>query len=145
MPTTSPVRPRRMLILRRRPAELGLGLLLVGAGVGHSAIADAPSLAVVGERTPQGAKLALRGAGWPARVSVALTASVPPAGSAPLDFGTTMTNASGEFRATKLSPCTTPDSAAAQRATVTFTARSADGALSADTKIVALPWACLPR
>jgi hypothetical protein len=49
-----------------------------------------------------------------------------------------MTNASGEFRATKLSPCTTPDSAAAQRATVTITARSADGAaVTAEAKLAA--------
>ncbi len=146
MPSSSAVRPPRLVamhVLLR--AALSLSLLLLGAGVLRAAVSGAPAVSVEGERTPQGAKLALRGTGWPARVAVSLSASTPPGGSAPLDFGSAMTNASGEFRATKLSPCTTPDSAAAERASVTITARSADGAQSADAKIAASPWACLPR
>lgn len=146
MPSSSAVRPPRLAAMRVvLRAALGLGLLLLGAGVLRAAVHGAPSLAVEGERTPQGAKLALRGTGWPARVAVTLSATTPPGGGAPLDFGTATTNASGEFRATKLSPCTTPDSVAATRATVTITARSTDAALSADARIAALPWACLPR
>lgn len=146
MTPTSAVRPPWRLALRgRRRAALTLGLLLLGAGGGRAADRGAPTFSIEGERTPQGAKLALRGTGWPARVAVTLAATTPPGGRGPLDFGTTVTNASGEFRVTKLSPCTTPDAAAAQRATVTITARTADGALAADVNIAALPWACLPR
>jgi hypothetical protein len=130
-------------------AVVALGLLLLPAGaLLTSAVATArlvPSITVQGERTPQGVKLALRGAGWPERVAVSLSASTPPGGAAPLDLGTAMTSAAGEFRATKLTPCTTADSAAAERVTVTVTARTADGTAQAEAKLVAAPWACLPR
>lgn len=146
MPDSSAVRrARRNSVRPLARTVLILGLLLLGADALRAAVVRVPTLVVEGERTPQGAKLALRGAGWPARVSVSLTATTPPGGRSSLDLGTAMTNASGEFRATKLSPCTTPDSVAAERATVTVTARTSDGAVSAEAKLAALPWACLPR
>jgi len=142
MTSPSAVRPPPPPVRR---APRALVLLLLGAGALRAAGVEAPVISVEGERTPQGAKLALRGTGWPARTAVTLSATTPPDGSGPLDLGTATTNASGEFRATKLSPCSTQDSAAAQRATVTVTARSADGTLSADARIAALPWACRSR
>jgi hypothetical protein len=137
-------------IARFTAARIGfaLGLVVLIGGLLTAAVAAArvaPSLTVQGEPTPQGAKLALRGAGWPERVTVSLAANTPPGGTAPLDLGTAMTSATGEFRATKLTPCTTADSVAAERVTVTVTARTADGTARAEAKLAAAPWACLPR
>jgi hypothetical protein len=131
--------------LRRAGAVGGflLSAVLLWSAIG--AARPAPTLSVLGERTPQGAKLALRGEGWPARVPVLLSASPPPAGTGTLDLGTAITSATGEFRATKLTPCTTTDSAAAARLMVTVTARTADGALRADAQLAASPWGCPPR
>jgi len=137
-----PVRPcTRRVALVAGSLLLVVGLLWTAVGAARGV----PTLTVQGERTPQGAKLALRGAGWPARVAIRLSAGTPPGGTVPLDFGSAMTSAAGEFRATKLTPCTTSDSVAAERITVTVTARTADGAVQAEARLAASAWACLPR
>lgn len=134
-------RSARRLVVRAGVCTVGAWLLWSAVG----AAGMVPTVAVQGERTPQGAKLALRGAGWPARVPVLLSAGTPPGGTAPLDFGTAMTTTAGEFRATKLTPCTTADSAAAERVSITVTARTADGSLQATARLAAAPWVCHPR
>jgi hypothetical protein len=139
-----PVRRRPLRPLRA--AAVGAVLLaLAGAGrasgdrwpVGRAA----PSVTADAEATPQGVKIALRGSGWPARASLALRVSAPPGTRDPLDLGTAVANAAGDFRATKLTRCSTSDPAGG-RQSLTVTVRTADGTASAETTLSAAPWVC---
>jgi hypothetical protein len=105
------------------------------------AIAAAPTVSAEAEATPQGVKVAIRGSGWPARATLALRLTSPPGASEPLDLGSAVANTAGDFRATKLTRCTTADAAAGRR-TLTLTVQTADGAASAETRLAAAPWVC---
>ncbi len=124
-------------------SSIVLGLFLLCASVVVAAVRksrDAPTLVVQAERTMQGAKISLRGEAWPPRTELTFSGSTPPGATAKLDLGTTMTNAEGAFRATKLSACTTrtaPDA----KATVTITASA--GALSVEATLPAAHWECM--
>ncbi len=120
-----------------------LGVFMLCASVviaASSTASQAPELVVEGERTMQGAKLALRGTKWPARASLIITASPPPGTTAALDLGTAQSDADGEFRATKLSRCTT-NTAPPQSAQVTVTVQS--GTAKAEQKLDAALWHCM--
>ncbi len=129
-------------------AAIALGVFMLCASVlvaaSHRADpatnASAPAFTVQGERTMQGAKLALRGTGWPASVTVTLTGSAPPGAQKSLDLGTARVNDAGEFRASKLSDCTIsspPD----PKARVTITAQS--GNTNVEQRIDAAHWQCM--
>ncbi len=124
-------------------AAVALGLFSLCAGVmvaASGAASQAPEITVDAERTMQGAKLAIRGRNWPARGTVTITATRPPGATADLELGTAPVNANGEFRATKLSKCTTSNEADG-KAQVTITVRSGDA--QAEQRIEAAPWVCM--
>jgi hypothetical protein len=123
---------------------LGLVMLCAGALVARASHHTAASVTAQAERTPQGAKIALRGEGWPARASLEISASPPPGGQGALDLGTAQSNADGAFRASKLSPCTTSDSTLA-RGRITITVRTADAAVRAEASVPAGVWVCAPE
>jgi hypothetical protein len=124
-------------------AAVALGVFFLCAGVliaASNASSAKPDVSVEAERTMQGAKLSIRGRGWPPRTSVTLSATKPPGADADLDLGTTQTNAEGEFRATKLSKCTTRNESDGS-ASVTIAARA--GEVRAEQSITAVSWVCM--
>ncbi len=128
-------------------ATIALGVFMLCASVlvaaSHSASPGddaAPAFTVQGERTMQGAKLAMRGSGWPASSTVTLSGSPPPGGPTPLDLGTARVNSDGEFRATKLSDCTTA-TAPDPKARVTITAMHGD--IKVEQLVDAALWHCM--
>ncbi len=128
-------------------AALVLGLLMLCAGalvVVRAAQEEAATVSAQAERTPQGAKIALRGEGWPARIALTISGSAPPGGQAPLDLGTAQSNADGEFRASKLARCTTSDSTTAG-GRVTITVSTGDGSVRAESWVPAGVFVCPPR
>jgi hypothetical protein len=109
----------------------------------HGAERAQPTVVAEAEATPQGVKLALRGGGWPARASLTIRVSAPPGTREALDLGTAVANAAGDFRATKLTRCSTSDPAGG-RERLTVTVRTADGTVAAETTLAATPWVCPP-
>ncbi len=124
-------------------AAVALGVFFLCAGVviaASNASAAKPDITVEAERTMQGAKLSIRGRGWPPRTDVSLSASRPPGANAELDLGSAQTNAEGEFRATKLSKCTTRNESDGA-ASVTIRARVGDE--RAERSMTAVSWVCM--
>ncbi len=120
---------------------LGVFFLCAGVLIAASGASQAkPDVTVEAERTMQGAKLSIRGRGWPASAAVLLTATRPPGAAADLDLGSAQTNAEGEFRATKLSPCTTRKESDGS-ASVTIVVRAGDA--RAERSITAVSWVCM--
>lgn len=115
----------------------GVVSLMAGFVVAASEVPQTPEVSVEAESTAQGAKLAIRGKNWPARVTLTLSASTPPGGSAEVALGTVQSTATGEFRATKLTPCT---SSAPSDAKVTITVKAGD--ISASSSIPSDAWVC---
>lgn len=143
MPPTSRVSSRPIGWRFALLVALAIGVFFLCAGVliaASNAAAAKPDVSVEAERTLQGAKLAIRGRGWPARTEVTLSATKPPGAEADLDLGTSLTNAEGEFRATKLSKCTTSKESDGA-ASVTIVARA--GELRAERSITAVSWVCM--
>lgn len=114
--------------------------VVIAASSTASNASQAPELVVEGERTMQGAKLALQGSKWPARARLVITASPPPGTTEALDLGTAQSDADGAFRATKLSRCTT-NTAPPPNTQVTITVQS--GTAKAEQKLDAALWHCL--
>ena len=124
-------------------AAVALGVFFLCAGVliaASNASSAKPDLTVEAERTMQGAKLSISGRGWPPRTAVSLSATKPPGADAGLDLGSAQTNAEGEFRATKLSKCTTRNESDGA-ASVTILARA--GEERAERSLTAVSWVCM--
>lgn len=144
MPRTSPAAPPRSKPWRLlTQSTLAVSLAVLSATVVWAAVRStpaAPTLTVQAEQTMQGAKISLRGEAWAPRAELAISATAPPGADKPLDLGTAVANADGDFRATKLSPCTTPTAPDA-KATVLITVRAGDQ--SAQQSVSAAHWVCL--
>lgn len=119
----------------RRRAALALVALL-------PAWSGRASLTAQVEATRQGVKVALEGADWPAGATVAFTVRGRPGAPEAFDLGTARVGSDGLLRATKRTACTTRDNVPAD-ATVRLAARSADGAVAAETDVPAAAWRCL--
>jgi hypothetical protein len=124
-------------------AVVALGVFMLCASVLVATTSRSGSVTEISasaEPTMQGAKVSIRGKGWPVRTAIALSASAPPGATAELDFGTVQTDAQGEFRATKLSKCTT------RTPTDTSTwvhVKAQAGEARATTRISAAAWLCM--
>lgn len=126
------------VVRRPRAALLGLGAwCLIG-----TTPQPQPSLTAQAESTRQGVKLALLGDAWPAGSTVRFEVRGRPAAPEPFDLGTVRIGSDGQLRATKRTPCTTRDSAAA-RGSVRITARAVEGQATADAVVPADAWVCL--
>ncbi len=124
-------------------AAVALGVFFLCAGVliaASNASTAKPDVSVEAERTMQGAKLSIRGRGWPPHTAVSLSATKPPGAEADVDLGVSQTSAEGEFRATKLSKCTTRNETDGS-ASVTIVARAGD--VRAEQSITAMSWVCM--
>ncbi len=124
-------------------AVVALGVFLLCASVLVATTSRPGSQAGISasaEPTMQGAKVSIRGKGWPAKTAVVLSASAPPGATTDLDFGTVQSDASGEFRATKLSKCTTRTPTDTS-ALVYVKAKA--GEAEATARISAAAWLCM--
>ncbi len=101
-----------------------------------------PEISVEAERTPQGAKVSLRGKNWEPNTEVKITGTRAPGSNDPLDLGTAKVNEKGEFRMTKLTQCTTRQ-VDDTREGVTITVAAAEGDAKADRKIEGNAWWCM--
>jgi hypothetical protein len=144
MPPTSPVPTQRSFgwrLVLLIAATVGLFLLCAGVVVAAVRASNgAPTLSVQAEPTPQGAKVSLRGDGWPPSTALRISASPPPGEAKALDLGTATSSASGALRATKLTPCTTRDPVDA-KTMLTVTVRA--GEVVADARVAAASWVCM--
>jgi hypothetical protein len=124
-------------------AVVALGVFLLCASVLVATTSRSGGLTEISasaEPTMQGAKVSIRGKGWPAKTAVALSASAPPGATADLDFGSVQSDADGEFRATKLSKCTT------RTPTDTSTwvhVKAQAGEVKASVRIGSAAWLCM--
>jgi len=101
-----------------------------------------PQLAVETERTPQGARIGLKGKGWPAAARVKLTATRPPGSNKAQDFGMVSADSTGAFTIRKVELCSTTNQDDGQNETVTFTAADSATGVKATATAKGGAWVC---
>ncbi len=129
---------RRML----RPA-LALTVLSLTATAASAITGQAkPQLTVEAERSPQGARIGLKGKGWPAAARVKLTATRPPGSNKAQDFGMVDADSTGAFTMRKVTLCSTNNQDDGQTESVTFTAADSATGVKATATAKGGAWVC---
>lgn len=123
---------------------LGLVGLSLAATVAAAHVGQAkPSISAEAERTPQGAKISVRGKNFAAKARVKLTATRAPGTRNPQDFGMIDADDKGEIKFTVVKQCTTNRMEDAELDPVTFTAAdSASGVKVTSSKVNGGAWVC---
>lgn len=120
-------------------AGLTLTATIAGAHVGQAK----PSINAEAERTPQGAKISVRGKNFAAKARVKLTATRAPGTRNPQDFGMVDADDKGELKFSVVKQCTTNRMEDAELDPVTFTAAdSATGVKVTSSKVNGGAWVC---
>lgn len=120
----------------------GLALLLIPA-VGVASVGQPkPSIAAEAERTPQGARITVKGKNWPAKGRIKLTGTRAPGANGAQDFGMLEVDDQGGFTFRKTVQCTTNRMDDAERDPVTFTAADSAGTLKATSRVDGAAWVC---
>lgn len=122
--------------------------LIVSATVGSATVASAyvgqpkPAVSAEAERTPQGARLTLKGKNWPASARIKLTGTRAPGANGTQDFGVADVTEKGEFNLRKTVPCTTTRMDDGQNNPVTITATDSASGVKATTRVEGGAWVC---
>ena len=128
----------RRLLFPLLATTLVTGASVAGANEGQ----PKPEIKAEGERSPQGARLLVKGKNWPAKARIKVSATRAPASNQPQDFGMVDTDDKGEFTLRKVVPCTTPSMDDGSREFVTFTAADSATGTKATSRIGGSPWVC---
>lgn len=129
---------RRML----GPA-LALTALSLTATVSSAITGQAkPQIMIEAERSPQGARLVMKGKGWPAAARVKLTATRPPGSSKAQDFGMVDADSTGAFNVRKVALCSTNSQEDGTLESVTFTAADSATGVKATAMAKGGAWVC---
>lgn len=130
---------RRLLVPVLATAALTVGASQAGAVVGQ----PKPELKVEGARTPDGARLIVRGKNFPAKSAVKLTATRAPGSRNPQDFGSVEADEKGEFTFRKTVQCTTQNADEGNLESVVFTASDDASSTKATAKTTGAAWVCM--
>jgi hypothetical protein len=134
-------RSRARLVLASAMAAAALALSATAA---TALVQPKPQLSVETERTPQGARITLKGKNWPADARIRITATRAPGSNTPQDFGIIGANDKGEFNERKLAQCSTNNRDDGQLETVTFTAQDSATGVKATAKTRdGFAWVCM--
>lgn len=101
-----------------------------------------PQLAVEAERSPQGARITLKGKNWAAGARVKLTATRAPASNKAQDFGMADADSMGVFSVRKVVICTTNSQEDGALETVTFTAADSATGIKSTASVRGGAWVC---
>jgi hypothetical protein len=101
-----------------------------------------PQLSVEAERSPQGARLTMKGKGWGASARIKLTGSRAPGANGTQDFGTYSADSLGVLNARKIVGCTTNSMDDAQNTDVTVTASDSSSGVKATARVQGGAWVC---
>ncbi|MCA0376069.1 MAG: hypothetical protein LCH84_10430 [Gemmatimonadetes bacterium] len=130
---------RRVIAPTLALAGLALATTVAAAHTGQ----PKPNVSAEAERTPQGAKITVRGKNWPAKARIKLTATRAPGTRNPQDFGMIDADDKGEVRFSVVKQCTTNRMEDAELDPVTFTATdSATGVKATSAKVNGGGWVC---
>ena len=123
---------------------LGLVALTLAASVAAAHVGQPkPSINSESARTPQGAKISVRGKNFAAKARVKLTATRAPGTRNPQDFGMVDVDDKGELKFSVVKQCTTNRMEDAELDPVTFTAAdSATGVKVTSSKVNGGAWVC---
>lgn len=122
--------------------------LIVFAVAGSATVASAfvgqpkPALSAEAERTPQGARLTLKGKNWPAGARIKLTGTRAPGANGTQDFGMADVTEKGEFNLRKTMQCTTTRMDDGQNNPVTVTAADSATGVKATARLDGAAWVC---
>jgi hypothetical protein len=123
-------------------AFAGLGLTATSALAFTHLAQPKPQLSVEAERSPQGARLTMKGKGWGASARIKLTASRAPGANGSQDFGTYSADSVGVLNARKIVGCTTNSMDDAQNTDVTVTATDSASGAKATARVQGGAWVC---
>jgi methionine-rich copper-binding protein CopC len=101
-----------------------------------------PQINVEAERSPQGARLTLKGKGWAPESRVKLTGTRAPGSNGMQELGTYTADAKGEFSERKIVGCSTNRMEDADANPVTITATDSATGAKATTKVQGGAWVC---
>lgn len=122
---------------------LALAALSVGASAASAFTGQPkPAITAEAERTPQGAKITVKGKNWPAKARVKITGTRAPGSNGTQDFGMVDADEQGVFTFRKTVQCTTNRMDDADRDPVTFTAADSATAVKATSKVEGGAWVC---
>jgi len=129
--------------LRRRIIPV-LGGLVVFASTSASAFVGQPKPAISAEaeRTPQGAKITVKGKNWPAKARIKLSGTRAPGSNGAQEFGMVDADDAGVFTFRKTVQCTTSRMDDAERDPVTFTAADSASGVKATMRVDGSAWVC---
>ena len=131
------------LVRRAVMPALALASLSIGASVATAFTGQPkPAISAEAERTPQGAKITVKGKNWPANAKVKLSGTRAPGTNGTQDFGVVDVDDKGVFTFRKTVQCTTNRMDDAERDPVTFTAEDPAAAVKATSKVDGAAWVC---
>lgn len=137
--TQSTGRSRRLFAPALALAGLGLTAQAAFAVEGSRQL---PELRIEAERSPQGARVFLRGKNFPANGRIKVMASRAPGTNTPQDFGVVSADSTGSFSFRKTVGCTT-NSMEDARERVQFTAVDSASGAKALARAEGAAWQCL--
>lgn len=129
---------RRLLVPALIVSAITASATAAGAFVGQ----PKPAVNAEGERTPQGARLTIKGKNWPAGARIKLTGTRAPGANGTQDFGMADASDKGEFTYRKTVQCTTNRMDDAENNPVTVTAADSATGVKATARIDGAPWVC---
>lgn len=129
---------RHVVIPALAVASLSLGASAASAFTGQ----PKPAIQAEAERTPQGARITIKGKNWPANARVKLTGTRAPATNGAQDLGMVDADDKGVFTFRKIVQCTTNRMDDAENDPVTFTAADSATAVKATSKVDGAAWVC---
>ncbi len=122
-------------------AFTGLGLTATSALAFTHLAQPKPQLSVEAERSPQGARLTMKGKGWGASARIKLTGTRAPGANGMQDFGTYSADSLGVLNARKIVGCTANNMDDAQT-DVTVTATDSASGAKATARVQGGAWVC---
>jgi hypothetical protein len=129
---------RRMLVPVLAVSALTLSANAAGAFSGQ----PKPQISAEAERSPQGAKLTIKGKNWPAGARVKITGTRAPAANGTQDFGMADASDKGEFTHRKTALCTTNRADDGESTPVTITAADSATGVKATARVDGFSWVC---
>lgn len=124
-------------------SALALASLSIGASVATAYTGQPkPAISAEAERTPQGARIIVKGKNWPAKARVKVTGSQPPGANGTQDLGMIEADDKGVFTLRKTVQCSTNLMDDAQRESVTFTAVDSATTVKATARVEGGAWVC---
>jgi len=101
-----------------------------------------PNLTVEAQRSPEGARLIVKGKNWPANARIKLTATRAPGASQGQDFGMVDTDSAGVLNVRKVALCSTNNADETQINPVTFTAADSATGVKVTSNVLGGAWLC---